>query len=80
VGPDFGARERELLHHLWQRRDIAAPALTHAARLTSHRIPHHAHHAHHGYRAPMPYGQPQAQQVGYGYGYGDPGSVRPTPR
>ncbi|WEH34321.1 PrsW family intramembrane metalloprotease [Streptomyces sp. AM 4-1-1] len=32
AGPDFAARERELLHHLWQRREVAAPALTHAAR------------------------------------------------
>ncbi|MEW1719502.1 PrsW family intramembrane metalloprotease [Streptomyces sp. NPDC093109] len=34
VGTDFVARERELLHHLWQRREIAGPALTHAARVT----------------------------------------------
>ncbi|MYU32778.1 PrsW family intramembrane metalloprotease [Streptomyces sp. SID8358] len=32
--PDFAARERELLHHLWQRRDVAAPALTYAAQVT----------------------------------------------
>ncbi|MFF4095961.1 PrsW family intramembrane metalloprotease [Streptomyces sp. NPDC001834] len=31
AGPDFAARELELLHHLWQRRDVAAPALTYAA-------------------------------------------------
>ncbi|MFF5567927.1 PrsW family intramembrane metalloprotease [Streptomyces sp. NPDC012623] len=34
VGPDFAERERELLHHLWQRGEIAGPALTHAARAT----------------------------------------------
>ncbi|MFF4169700.1 PrsW family intramembrane metalloprotease [Streptomyces sp. NPDC001744] len=34
AGPDFAARERELLHHLWQRRAIASPALTYAARAT----------------------------------------------
>ncbi|WP_432078222.1 PrsW family intramembrane metalloprotease [Streptomyces sp. YPW6] len=67
VGPDFGARERELLQHLWQRRDVAAPALTHAARLTSHRGPHHAHHGHH---APTPYGRPPAQPYAPGYGSG----------
>ncbi|MFE3666504.1 PrsW family intramembrane metalloprotease [Streptomyces sp. NPDC059164] len=67
VGPDFGSRERELLHHLWQRRDVAAPALTHAARLTSHRGPHHAHHGHH---APTPYGRPPAQPYAPGYGSG----------
>ncbi|MEV0962585.1 PrsW family intramembrane metalloprotease [Streptomyces sp. NPDC049910] len=32
--PDFAAREQELLHHLWQRRDVAGPALTYAARAT----------------------------------------------
>ncbi|MFG2926831.1 PrsW family intramembrane metalloprotease [Streptomyces sp. NPDC048305] len=34
AGPDFAVREQELLHHLWHRRDIAAPALTYAARAT----------------------------------------------
>ncbi len=34
AGPDFVAREQELLHHLWQRRDLAGPALTYAARAT----------------------------------------------
>ncbi|MBT2507321.1 PrsW family intramembrane metalloprotease [Streptomyces sp. ISL-98] len=34
VGPDFAAREQELLHHLWQRRDVARPALEYAARAT----------------------------------------------
>ncbi|MFF1833549.1 PrsW family intramembrane metalloprotease [Streptomyces sp. NPDC058231] len=39
--PDFTARELELLHHLWQRRDVAAPALTHAARATGRlRLPY----------------------------------------
>lgn len=28
---DFGVREQELLHHLWQRRDVAQPALAVAA-------------------------------------------------
>ncbi|MGY5069364.1 PrsW family intramembrane metalloprotease [Streptomyces griseus] len=68
VGPNFGARERELLHHLWQRRDIAAPALTHAARLTSHRPPTH-HYRH----RPPPYGNGH----GYGYGYGAPVPQQP---
>ncbi|MER5362815.1 PrsW family intramembrane metalloprotease, partial [Streptomyces sp. NPDC002785] len=35
VGPDFAERELELLHHLWQRRDVAAPALTYAAQAVS---------------------------------------------
>ncbi|WP_336323926.1 PrsW family intramembrane metalloprotease [Streptomyces lavendofoliae] len=34
VGPDFMAREQELLHHLWQRKAVAGPALTYAARVT----------------------------------------------
>jgi protease PrsW len=34
AGPDFTFREQELLHHLWHRRDIAAPALTYAAHAT----------------------------------------------
>ncbi|MBH5336253.1 PrsW family intramembrane metalloprotease [Streptomyces pactum] len=32
-GPDFTAREQELLHHLWQRKDVARPILAHAALL-----------------------------------------------
>ncbi|MFF3755155.1 PrsW family intramembrane metalloprotease [Streptomyces sp. NPDC002018] len=40
VGPDFVEREQELLHHLWQRRDMAGPALTYAARATGRvRVP-----------------------------------------
>ncbi|MCW2869055.1 MAG: hypothetical protein JWL99_375 [Streptomyces oryziradicis] len=31
AGPDFAAREQELLHHLWQRKAVAQPALAHAA-------------------------------------------------
>nr|WP_075017649.1 PrsW family intramembrane metalloprotease [Actinacidiphila rubida] len=29
--PDYAAREAELLHHLWQRKSLAQPALLHAA-------------------------------------------------
>lgn len=57
--PDFAARELELLHHLWQRREIAGPALAYAARATHRRPPgtpppwpHHAH------GTPRPYGSP----------------------
>ncbi|MEU3188860.1 PrsW family intramembrane metalloprotease [Streptomyces sp. NPDC006923] len=40
VGPDFTERERELLHHLWQRREVAGPSLTYAARATGRvRVP-----------------------------------------
>ncbi|MCP3817952.1 PrsW family intramembrane metalloprotease [Streptomyces sp. A3M-1-3] len=38
AGPDFTAREQELLHHLWQRRAIAGPALAYAAHATG-RLP-----------------------------------------
>ncbi|MCS0638896.1 PrsW family intramembrane metalloprotease [Streptomyces sp. LP05-1] len=34
AGADFAERERELLHHLWQRKAVASPALTYAARAT----------------------------------------------
>ncbi|GGT66906.1 PrsW family intramembrane metalloprotease [Streptomyces lateritius] len=34
AGADFTAREQELLHHLWQRKPVASPALTYAARAT----------------------------------------------
>lgn len=34
AGPEFTAREQELLHHLWQRKAVASPALTYAARAT----------------------------------------------
>lgn len=34
AGPDFVERERELLHHLWVRREVAAPSLAYAARAT----------------------------------------------
>jgi RsiW-degrading membrane proteinase PrsW (M82 family) len=36
--PDFAEREQELLHHLWQRRQVASPSLAYADRATS-RIP-----------------------------------------
>ncbi|MER5768967.1 PrsW family intramembrane metalloprotease [Streptomyces sp. NPDC001985] len=40
AGPDFVAREQELLHHMWQRKDAASPALIHAARATGRvRVP-----------------------------------------
>lgn len=64
VGPDFGARERELLHHLWQRREVAAPALVHAALLTARPG------AHHGRPLPTPYGTANGYANGYAYGTG----------
>jgi RsiW-degrading membrane proteinase PrsW (M82 family) len=38
--PDFAEREQELLHRLWQRRQVAGPALVYAARATGRvRVP-----------------------------------------
>ncbi|MFD7867918.1 PrsW family glutamic-type intramembrane protease [Streptomyces sp. NPDC059783] len=42
AGPDFAERELELLHHLWQRRGTAGPALVHAARATGRLRPRFA--------------------------------------
>ncbi|MFF4062230.1 PrsW family glutamic-type intramembrane protease [Streptomyces sp. NPDC001668] len=36
---DFVVRERELLHELWRRREVARPALDHAARATAPPVP-----------------------------------------
>ncbi|MFE9395764.1 PrsW family intramembrane metalloprotease [Streptomyces flavidovirens] len=74
LGPDFTAREQELLHHLWQRREVAGPALEYAARATG-RV-----------RVPPPWPPPWPpqwqqpwQQPGQPYGYGPPPSQRPPP-
>lgn len=37
--PEFAVRERELLHTLWGRRQVARPALAHAARITAPPVP-----------------------------------------
>jgi RsiW-degrading membrane proteinase PrsW (M82 family) len=56
AGPDFVEREKELLHHLWQRKDVAAPALTYAARATGRvRTPP----PYRDYSGPNPYRQHQ---------------------
>ncbi|WSZ87028.1 PrsW family intramembrane metalloprotease [Streptomyces sp. NBC_00859] len=54
VGPDFEAREQELLHHLWQRKDIAGPALLYAAQATG-RVPVPPPHLHYGGYNPYQY-------------------------
>ncbi|MEO3972948.1 PrsW family intramembrane metalloprotease [Streptomyces sp. CAU 1734] len=52
AGPDFTAREQELLHHMWQRKAVASPALTYAARVTGRvRVPP----PHRDYEIPNPY-------------------------
>ncbi|MES9592764.1 PrsW family intramembrane metalloprotease [Streptomyces sp. NPDC007076] len=80
AGPDFAARELELLHHLWQRRDVAAPALTYAAQATGRLrpsyppspypqpFPPHARHPQHGH--PTPYAQYDGHRGGHGPGPG----------
>ncbi|WP_327171941.1 PrsW family glutamic-type intramembrane protease [Streptomyces sp. NBC_01336] len=49
AGPDFAERERELLHHLWQRKETARPALTFAAQATGRLRPRSAPAAHRPY-------------------------------
>ncbi|GGQ75644.1 PrsW family intramembrane metalloprotease [Streptomyces asoensis] len=39
AGADFPVRERELLDELWRRKDVARPALAHAARTTAPPVP-----------------------------------------
>ncbi|MCX4970390.1 PrsW family intramembrane metalloprotease [Streptomyces sp. NBC_00654] len=65
AGPDFAGRERELLHHLWQRREIAGPALTYAAHATG-RL--HTHPR----RPAAPYGGQFPQQQ-HPHAYASPG-------
>ncbi|MFF7735085.1 PrsW family glutamic-type intramembrane protease, partial [Streptomyces sp. NPDC007984] len=38
-GADFAVRERDLLGELWRRREVARPALDHAARVTAPPVP-----------------------------------------
>jgi RsiW-degrading membrane proteinase PrsW (M82 family) len=84
AGTDFSAREQELLHHLWQRKAVAQPALAHAAMLTSRPwIP--PQWAPPAAPYPQPHGTGYSHQPGYGYGSSGPyGPYRdpqaPTPR
>ncbi|MFF1645258.1 PrsW family intramembrane metalloprotease [Streptomyces sp. NPDC058240] len=59
AGPDFAERELELLHHLWQRREVAAPALAYAAQATGRLRPSYPPPP---WAVPAPYPQ-------YGAGY-----------
>ncbi|THC47212.1 PrsW family intramembrane metalloprotease [Streptomyces sp. A1499] len=60
AGADFVARERELLHRLWERREPARPALAYAARATAPVPPALPYTMYgrppYGYQAPTPYG------------------------
>ncbi|MEU6481772.1 PrsW family intramembrane metalloprotease [Streptomyces sp. NPDC047017] len=70
AGADFSVRELELLHELWRGREVARPALEHAARMTAPPVRVVA--------APWPmygaYGHPPLGQAAYGPG---PGPVGP---
>ncbi|MBA2950031.1 PrsW family intramembrane metalloprotease [Streptomyces himalayensis] len=73
AGSDFVVRERELLHELWRRKDVARPALAHAAAATAPEVvPPYV----------LPYGHPQGQ-VPYGamppYGQVPYGGIAPYP-
>ncbi|WP_406200597.1 PrsW family intramembrane metalloprotease [Streptomyces sp. NBC_01017] len=67
AGADFVVRERELLHELWRRREVARPALEHA--VAAARVWPPAH----GYGAPPGHWQP------YGSGYAGYGAAAPYP-
>lgn len=84
AGPDFAERELELLHHLWQRRQIAGPALVFAARATGRLRPaylppqprpYQGYGDRHPYggHAPYPYATPPYGAAPYGtQPYGSP--------
>ncbi|MDF3140356.1 PrsW family intramembrane metalloprotease, partial [Streptomyces sp. T21Q-yed] len=66
AGADFAVRERELLHELWRRRELARPALEHAGAAQAWSA--------YGYGAPVPvywqpYGQVNGQVNGQPYGH-----------
>jgi RsiW-degrading membrane proteinase PrsW (M82 family) len=72
AGPDFAAREQELLNHLWQRKAVAQPALSHAAFAIrppwappwAHQAPWPPYYVPHQRSAPYPYGQYYGQPYG----------------
>ncbi|QKV93518.1 PrsW family intramembrane metalloprotease [Streptomyces sp. NA02950] len=82
AGPEFTAQERELLDRLWERREVAQPALAHAALTVPIRRPRPVPRPVPGaVPAPFwpaaPYGGHGAAGYGaagygYGYGYGGP--------
>lgn len=73
--PDFAARELELLHHLWQRREVAGPALAYAAQVSGRLRPRYispgpAPHQQYGGYGPSPYLPPRTRPP---YGSRPPG-------
>ncbi|WP_420712192.1 PrsW family intramembrane metalloprotease [Streptomyces sp. DSM 15324] len=76
AGDDFVVRERELLNELWRRREVARPALDHAARMTVPVAPGPVYG--YGYGAAHGYGVPQGYSAPHGYyGYGYPAGPYP---
>ncbi|MER5433998.1 PrsW family intramembrane metalloprotease [Streptomyces sp. NPDC002588] len=89
AGADFVVRERELLNELWRRKDVARPALDHAARMTAPPVrvtaapwPLYGVYGHgqgtgqpHG--LPTAFGLPQGPAPGY-YGYPAAGQTGPA--
>ncbi|MEV7400072.1 PrsW family glutamic-type intramembrane protease [Streptomyces sp. NPDC091267] len=71
AGPDLAERELELLHHLWQRKEVAGPALAYAAQVTGRLRPRFIP------RPPQPY-QGYGAHPGYGT-YGPQGNHAPHP-
>lgn len=79
AGPDFAEREQELLHHLWQRRSVAGPALTYAAhatgrvrRLRPATVP---------YGSPLPQPHPHGERSAHPHPHGQqPGSLPHRPQ
>ncbi|MFJ9743094.1 PrsW family glutamic-type intramembrane protease [Streptomyces sp. NPDC101166] len=78
AGADFVSRERELLDELWRRKDVARPALEHAARMTAPPVPVTVPpwpvHGMYGHPAPGPFPQPGPGGPGSYGGYGAPGA------
>ncbi|MEU1519343.1 PrsW family intramembrane metalloprotease [Streptomyces sp. NPDC005811] len=81
AGDDFVVRERELLNELWRRREVARPALDHAARMTVPTAPGPGY----GYGSPQGYGTPHGYGNAHGhgnahgyYGYGYPAGPYPV--
>ncbi|MEU6885114.1 PrsW family intramembrane metalloprotease [Streptomyces viridosporus] len=82
AGPDFTARERELLGELWHRREAARPALDHAARATAPPVPAAfapwpAYGGHGPYGGHVPHGFQGAQGTRGSHRYGPPPQAHP---
>ncbi|MFD0022858.1 PrsW family glutamic-type intramembrane protease [Streptomyces sp. NPDC058382] len=68
AGPDLRERELELLHHLWQRREVAGPALAYAAQATGRLRPRFVRPEQRPYPGYGPYGAYRGPGPSQGYG------------